>query len=192
MAITASGTQVFQKPRRIEGHTSNVEHPILFAQYGTCAPASVDAGGGFYIVHKLPRVDMIKCMPTNAAGATMLYGANAATDGAHFAVANAIPYETVGAAALVGATSLVLGSSSSEIADVYNGATIDIELTSGNIQTTTITDYAVTTNTATLADALVEAVAATCQYRVRGSLVTTVSAATTPTFNVEVVGSFDS
>jgi hypothetical protein len=191
MAITASGTQTWSKPKRIEGHTSNVEQPILYVTYGVCAPASCDAGGGFYLTHKLSSTKFVSGMPTNAAGATMLYGANAATDGAHFGTSSTVPWETVGASAIAGATTLTLGSGSSEVADVYNGATMDVQLTSGNIQTVTISDYAVTTNVATFLEPLTEAVAATGTYRIRGTVVTTVSAATTPTFNCQVIGSFE-
>jgi len=190
-AYTAAGTQSFTKPVRIEGHTSNVEGPIYYRQFGTCAPATVNAAGGFYIQHKIPNVSFISCTPTNAAGATLLSGANASTDGGWLTLAPAIGWQTVGAVALLGATTLTLGSGSSEIADVHNGAFIDVRFASGNVQTVQITDFAVTSNIATLADGLVEAVAATDVYRMRGSLFTTVSAATTPTFVCEVVGTFD-
>jgi hypothetical protein len=190
-AYTAAGTQTFTKPRRIEGHTSNTVSPIMYSQYGTIAPANVNADGGFYIQHKIVNVSHMTMTPTNAAGATLLSGANAATDGGWVTLTSAIPWELVGAVALLGASTLTLGSGSSEIADVHNGAWIDIRFASGNIQTTYITDFAVTTNVATLADVLTEAVTTADSYRLRGSLFTTVSAATSPTFVCEVVGTFE-
>lgn len=193
MALVSTGTQTWLKPRRIEGHTSNVEVPIQYITYGTVVPANVTAGDSFVLAHKIPQVTHINLTPTTAGGATALYGAasGAATLGAHVAVANAIPWETVGASAIAGATTLTLGSGSSAVADVYNGATIDIRLSNGNIQTTTISDYAVTTKIATLTDALVGAVAAAGEYRVRGSIVTCPTAGSTLGFLAEVVGQFD-
>ena len=190
-AYTASGTQTFTKPARIEGHTSNVLQPILYVQYGTCAPATVNAAGGFYIMHKLPNVKFITFTATNAAGATLLGGANAATDGGWVTLTNQIPWEVFGAVASAGSSTVTLGAGSSEIADVHNGATIDIQYPNGVTQTTTITDFAVTTNIATLADVTLYSLAVTDFYRLRGSLFTTVSAATTPTFVCQVVGTFD-
>lgn len=192
MALVALSTNGLLKPRRIEGHTSNVENPIMYSQLGPIVTASVTAGDSFVIPHKLTNVYHVTITGTNAAGGIAVAGDSSdTTDGAYVALTAAIPWEVLGGASAIGATTVTLGASSSEVADVYNGCTLDIRLTSGNVQTFTITDYAATTNVATLNAALTEAVTTANYYRVRGSVVTTPAAATTPSFSVEVIGNFE-
>lgn len=190
-ALQAATAIDFTKPRRIEGHTSNVEHPILYSSYGTVTLPTTEAGDTYVIPHKISNPKMIKLAPTNAAGAIMLYGDGTTVGSWTPLTGSAVGFEAVGATALQGATSLTLGSSASALADVYNEAWLDVMFDDGTVQTVQITDYAVTTKIATLSEGLAEAVTATCQYRVRGSLLTIPTVATTPSFMVEVVGSFE-
>jgi hypothetical protein len=188
-ALTAS------KPKRIEGHTSNVEHPILYVQYikGTVGETT-EAGDTYIIPHKFTNVHFINASPlAGIAAVETLYGdISDATDGAYFADAAIATGPTqCTTAATAGSTSLVL-TSGSAINDVYNNCWLELKFSSGNTQVVKITDYVGATTTATLADGLAEAVGTTgTYYTVRGTIMTVASSAATPTINFEVVGSFE-
>ena len=186
------------KPKRIEGHTSNVESPILFAQYFKMTIAETTEAGDTYIIpHKFDVVHFIKAMPLAAiASATMINGgeAAAADDGVFFAdsavITAPIAFTT---AATAGATSCVLVTATgSAVNDNYNGCWLVINYPSGNKQEVKITDYVHTGTVATLADGLTEnIVASTTTYQIKGTLMTVSGVAVTPTFAVEVIGSFN-
>jgi hypothetical protein len=183
------------KPKRIEGHTSNVELPILYVQYikGTIGETT-EAGDTYIIPHKFTSVNFIKAMPLTAVvAATILNGGEAAggDDGVFYADSATITGPTqVTTAATAGASALVLTSASS-INDVYNGCWLEIRYSSGNKQVVQITDYVGATTTATLAEALTESVATTgTYYIVRGTLMTVSGVGATPTLAFEVIGTF--
>lgn len=179
------------KPKRIEGHTSNVETPILYVQYfkGTIGETT-EAGDTYIIPHKFTNVKSIKATPHSAVGVELLYGVDAA--GAYFADAATITGPTqITTAAAAGATSVVLTSGSS-INDVYNNCWVQLRFSSGNVQTVQITDYVGATTTATLADGLAEAIATTgTYYTVLGTLMTVTEAVATPALDFEIVGTFE-
>lgn len=194
MALVAFTTRDITKPKRIEGHTSNTEAPILYSQYATLVSANLSAGDSFVIPHKLTNISHINLTPLNAAGATSLYGAasGAATLGAYVNKNGyAINWEAIGATAVAGATTVTLGSSGSAVADVYNGCSLDIMLSNGTIQTVTILDYTATTKIATLSEGVAEALTTSNLYRIRGTVYTSPTAATAPSFSVEVIGNFE-
>jgi hypothetical protein len=193
MALVALTTRDMTPIRRIEGHTSNVLNPIYQSQSGTIVSATLAAGASFVIPHAITGVKHINITPLTAAGATSLYGAasGAATLGAYVDKNGyAVNWEAVGATAVLGATIITLGSSASAVADVYNGCTLDIEL-SNEIQTVKILDYSATTKLATIDTPVAEALTTSNKYRVRGSIYVSPTAATTPSFSVEVSGTLD-
>lgn len=196
MAYVALATKdlAYSKPKRIEGHTSNVETPVLYAQFGKVS-ATPTAGDTFAIPHKLTNVKHITITPTNAAAATSLFGAasGAATLGAYITLNGyVINWEALGASAIAGATTVTLGSTGSAVADVYNGCWLDIRHTDGSIQTVQITDYIVTTKVAHLSEGLSAAVTTANLYRVRGDVYTSPTAAGAEAiFSVQVIGSFE-
>jgi hypothetical protein len=181
------------KPRRIEGHTSNVEVPILYSQYikGTVGETT-EAGDTYILPHKFTHIYHINCTALTAVAAVnFLYG-NGTTVGAFFADSATVAGPTqITTAATAGASTVVL-TSATDIADAYNGCWLDIRYASGNIQTVKILDFAATTLVATLAEPLAESIATTgTYYVVRGTLITTASAAVTPTLSFEVIGTFE-
>lgn len=196
MALVALTTNdiAYNKPRRVEGHTSNVESPILYRQAGTVTSGNLAAGASFVICHKLTNVNHINIIGLNAAGATSLYGAasGAATLGAYVnKLGYVINWEALGASAIAGATSVTLGASAGAVDDTYNGAWLDITHTNGDIQTVQITDYVGATKVATLKEGLAAAVTTSNFYKVRGTEYTSPTAATAPSFSIEVIGSFE-
>lgn len=189
----AANSIAYKKPRRIEGHTSNVEHPILYRQSGQVTTGNMTAGTTFVICHKLTNIDHINITPLNAAGAGM-YGAasGAATLGAYVNLLGyVINWEAVGATAVAGATSVTLGSSGGSVNDEYNGAWLDIRHTDGSIQTVQITDYVGSTKVATINAALSAALTTSNQYRLRGTAFTAVTAINAGQLSIEVIGSFE-
>ena len=173
------------KPKRIEGHTSNVESPILYVQYITGTIGETTESGDTYIIpHKFNRVESINVEPLSATGLTLAaayYLADAAS------VAGPTQITT---AATAGASTVVLTSGSS-INDVYNGCTLKLQFDNGNSQEVKITDYVGATTTATLAEPLAQDIASTGTfYTVKGTLLTTTGAAATPVVRYAVVGSF--
>jgi len=181
------------KPKRIEGHTSNVETPILYTQYikGTIGETT-EADDTYIIPHKFTNLLFIDTMPLAADVApTILYG-DGTNVGPWFADSAIVTGPTqITTAATAGATSVVL-TSGSAINDVYNSCWVDIRYSSGNTQTVQITDYVGSTTTATLAEGLTESIAATGTfYVIRGTVMTVNSAAATPTLKFRVTGSFE-
>lgn len=194
-ALGTFSTRDFTKPRRVEGHTSNVESPILYSQYGKLIVGeTIEAGDTYIIPHKFPTLIHINATPvTSIAGVEALYGdISDSTDGAWFADSGiAVAWTQLTTAATAGATTLTI-TGGSAIADVYNGCWLDIRFASGNMQTVQITDYAVTTTIATLAEGLAEAIGTTLSYyRIRGTVMTVASSCVTPSINVEVIGTFE-
>lgn len=179
------------KPKRVEGHTSNVEAPILYVQYikGTIGETT-EAGDTYIVPHKFTNVHFIKTMPFAAVAATALYGDDAA--GAYFADAASVTGPTqITTAATAGASTVIL-TSGSAINDVYNGCWVDLKFDDGNVQTAQITDYVGSSKTATLATPLAQDIATTgTYYTVRGTLMTITGAAATPKIGFEVTGSFE-
>lgn len=179
------------KPKRIEGHTSNVEQPVLYVQYfkGTVGETT-EAGDTYIIPHKFDSVKMIKGMPHAAVGATLLYGDDAA--GAFFADAATITGPTqITTAATAGASAVVL-TSGSAINDVYNNCFVKIQYDNGNTQIVKITDYVGSTTTATLAEPLAHDISTTGTfYTVLGTLMTVAGAVATPALTFEIVGTFE-
>lgn len=181
------------KPKRIEGHTSNVETPILFVQYfrGTIGETT-EANDTYIIPHKFTSVKFIKAMPLAADVApTLLYG-DGTNIGIWYADSAIVTGPTqITTAASAGASTVVL-TSASAIADVYNGCWLEIRYASGNTQLVQITDYAVTSTIATLAEPLTESIATTGTfYTVRGTVMTVNSAAATPSLAFEIIGTFE-
>lgn len=191
---TWTGVSV-SKPKRIEGHTSNVETPILYVQYfkGTIGETT-EAGDTYIIPHKFTNVKMIKGYAHAAVGAALLYGgdATAGEEAAYFADAATITGPTqITTAAAAGATSVVL-TSGSAINDVYNNCWVKIRHASGNDQIVKITDYVGSTTTATLEEGLAEAIGTTgSYYTVLGTLMTVTGAVATPALSFEIVGTFE-
>ena len=181
------------KPKRIEGHTSNVEQPILYSQYiiGTVGETT-EAGDTYIIPHKFDDVKFIGFTPLADKGRDFLFG-NGTTVGAMVADAATVAGPTqITTAATAGATTVVLTSGSS-IDDVYNNCWLEIRHASGNIQVVKITDYTGATTLATIAEGLAEDIAATgTYYTIKGTLLTTGTAAATPKVAFEVIGSFAS
>jgi len=178
------------KPLRIEGHTSNVEGPILYRQFITATIGETTEAGDTYIVpHQFDNVQFINAQPLDAVGQVFLTGDDAA--GVFYADAASVAGPTqITTAAAAGAATLILVSGSA-INDVYNGCYLDIRFSDGDIQTVKITDYVGATTTATIDQGLAKAVAATgSYYTVKGTLATTGEAAATPTVRWEVIGSF--
>lgn len=180
------------KPKRIEGHTSNVEHPIQYVQYikGTVGETT-EAGDTYIIPHKFSVVDFISTSPISATGATALYG-NGTTEGASVGTASSVAGPTqITTAAVAGATAVVL-TSGSAINDVYNNCTLEIRFSNGDVQSVKIVDYVGATTTATLAEGLAQDIDTTgTYYTIRGTLLTILSVAVTPTLAFEVKGSFN-
>lgn len=181
------------KPRRIEGHTSNTEHPILYAQYlkGVIGETT-EAGDTYFLPHKLTTVYSINATPLVAVAASNFINGNGTTVGCWYADAATVAGPTqITTAASAGASTIVL-TAMTDIADCVNFCWIDILYTSGNKQTVQVTDFAVTTLVATLAEPITEAIAATgTYYTVRGTLITVPTAAVTPTLGFEVIGTFE-
>jgi len=180
------------KPRRIEGHTSNVENPILFSQYirGTVGETT-EAGDTYIIPHKFTYVYHINTSPVSATGATALYG-NGTTEGASVATAAIAAGPTqITTAATAGANTVVL-TSGSAIDDVYNNCWLELRFDNGNVQVVKILDYVGSTTTATLASPLAHDIDTTGTYYViRGTILTVLSVAATPAIGFEVIGSFE-
>lgn len=182
------------KPKRIEGHTSNVEHPILYVQYfrGTIGETT-EAGDTYIIPHKFASVKFIKGMPFSAVGAAVLYGgdSSAGEEAAYFANSATVTGPTeITTAATAGASTVVL-TSASAIDDVYNGCFVELRFDNGNKQTVKVIDYVGSTRLATLADPLAQDIAATgSSYTVLGTLMTVTAAAATPALAFEIVGTF--
>ena len=184
------------KPRRIEGHTSNVENPILYSQYiqGTIGE-TVEAGDTYIIPHKFSNVSFIHARAFSALGALALYGgaAGVGEEAAYYAdAADIITSVQTTTAQVAGSTTLILTTSGSAINDVYNGCFLDIMFDNGDTQTVKITDYVGATKTATLDQGLAKAVSTTgTYYTVRGTLMTLTVAAATPELQFEIIGSFE-
>jgi hypothetical protein len=193
-AALGTWTSVSQtKPKRLEGHTSNVEAPILYIQYfrGTIGETT-EANDTYIIPHKFTSVKFIKAMPLAADVApTLLYG-DGTTIGIFYADAATVTGPTqVTTAATLGASTVVL-TSGSAINDVYNNCWLELKYSSGNVQIVKITDYVGATTTATIENPLEEAIATTGTfYTVRGTLMTVNSAAATPSLAFEIVGTFE-
>ena len=182
-AALGTWTSVSQsKPKRLEGHTSNVEHPILYVQYfkGTIGETT-EANDTYIIPHKFTSVKFIKAMPLAADVApTLLYG-DGTTIGIWYADATTVTGPTqITTAATAGATSVVL-TSGSAIDDVYNNCWLKLRFSSGNDQIVKVTDYTGATTTAVIEDGLAESIGTTgTYYTVLGTLMTVNSAAATP------------
>jgi hypothetical protein len=180
------------KPKRIEGHTSNVETPILYVQFikGTVGETT-EAGDTYIIPHKFNVVNFITASPISATGATALYG-NGTTEGASIGTASSVAGPSqITTAAAAGSTTVIL-TGGSAINDVYNECTLELRFSNGNVQSVKITDYVGVSATATLAEGLAESIDTTgTYYTVRGTLLTILSAAVTPTLAFEVKGSFN-
>ena len=181
------------KPKRLEGHTSNIEQPILYVQYfkGTIGETT-EANDTYIIPHKFTSVKFISVMPLAADVApTLVYG-DGTTIGIWYADSAIVTGPTqITTTATAGASTVTL-TSASAIADVYNGCWLEIRYSSGNTQLVQITDYAVTTTVATLAEPLTESIAATgTYYTIRGTVMTVNTAAATPALAFEVIGTFE-
>lgn len=193
MALVALSLNTLTKPRRIEGHTSNVENPIFYSQLGTITSATLTAGDSFVIPHKFTQVMHINITPLNAQGAKSLYGeaSGAATLGAYVDKNGyVINWEALGASALQNATTVTLGSSAAAVNDVYKDCTLDLMLPDGTIQSVKILGYVGATKVATIDAPLASNLTTSNLYRVRGSVLVSPTAATTPSYSVEVVGTF--
>lgn len=181
------------KPKRIEGHTSNVEQPILYVQYfkGTIGETT-EADDTYVIPHKFTSVKFITIMPLTADVATQVAYGNGTTVGVWFADSATVLGPTqITTAATAGASTVVL-TSATDIADAFNGCWLEIRYASGNKQVVQITDFAATTLLATLAEPLTESIATTgTYYIVRGTLMTVNTAAATPALAFEIVGTFE-
>lgn len=191
-AALGTWTSVSQsKPKRIEGHTSNVETPILYVQYfkGTIGETT-EAGDTYIIPHKFTSVKRITGTPLSAAGGEILYGIDA--NPAYFADSVTVTGPTqITTAAAAGATSVVL-TSASAIDDVYNNCWLKIRHASGNDQIVKITDYTGSSKLAVIEDGLAEAIATTgTYYTVLGTLMTVTEAVATPALSFEIVGTFE-
>jgi hypothetical protein len=186
-AVTAT------KPKRVEGHTSNVEQPIIYVQFikGVIGETT-EAGDTYYLPHKFTKVYHINVTPLAAVAATNFVHGDGTTVGAWFADAATVTGPTqITTVATAGASTVVL-TSASAINDTFNFCWLDIRYSSGNVQTVQITDYVGSTTLATLAEPLTESIAATgTYYTVRGTLITVPSAAVTPTLSFEVFGTFE-
>lgn len=194
MALVALTLNTLTKPRRIEGHTSNVENPIYFSQLGTITSGNLAAGDSIVIPHKFTQVMHINITPLNAQGAKSLYGeaSGGATLGAYVDKNGyAVNWEALGASAVLNATALTLGASASAVNDAYKDCWLDVALPSGNLQTVKILGYVGATKVATISAPLAEAVTTSNLYRIRGSILVSPTVATAPSFSVEVVGQFD-
>jgi len=178
MALVALTKDELSKPRRIEGHTSNVVAPIEYSELGDISVGTLVAGASFVIPTELTDVSHVNITGTNAGGSVVVWAAKNAP---------AISSEALGATSVAGATSVKLGSSASTVNDVYNGCTIDITI-NGITQSLKILDYVGSTKTATLDGSVEEALTADATYQVRGIIVTSIAGATTPSYSVEVVG----
>lgn len=179
-ALTAS------KPKRIEGHTSNVESPILYVQYikGTIGETT-ESGDTYIIPHKFTNIHHINVSPLNATGLTLVAAI-------HLAETASVAGPTqITTAATAGASTVVL-TGASAIDDVYNGCWVDLRFDNGNVQTVQVTDYVGSTKVATLASPIAQDIATTGTfYVIRGTLLTTTAAAATPRVGYEVIGSFE-
>lgn len=177
------------KPKRIEGHTSNVESPILYSQFINATLCSNDTAGDTVIIpHKIPNPLFINAQPTELNSGNCLHG-NGTTVGAHIADPASSPTQ-ITTAATAGASTVVL-TGGSALDDVYNFCWIDIRYSNGNIQTVQVLDYVGSTKVATLAEPLVQSIATTGSYwTYRGSVMTLPTTSTTPTFKFEVIGTF--
>src|SRR3990172_5839039 len=129
------------KPKRIEGHTSNTETPILYSMFITGTVGEITEAGDTYIIpHKFTNVTFIATSPISAVGATALYG-NGTTEGANIADAATVAGPTqITTVATAGASTVVL-TSGSAINDVYNGCFIELRFSSGNSQVVKVLDY---------------------------------------------------
>lgn len=191
-AALGTWTSVSQsKPKRIEGHTSNVETPILYVQYfkGTIGETT-EAGDTYIIPHKFTSVKKISGFPLSAVGGEILYGIDA--NPAYFADAVTVTGPTqITTAAAAGATSVVL-TSASAIDDVYNNCWVRIRHASGNDQIVKVTDYTGSSKLAVIEDGLAEAIGTTgSYYTVLGTLMTVTEAVATPALSFEIVGTFE-
>jgi len=180
------------KPLRIEGHTSNVEGPVLYKQFIKVTIGETTEDGDTYVIpHKFDRVEFINGQPLSATGSQALFGTVTTDEGAHYADSATVVGPTqITTAATAGATSIVL-TGASQLADVYNGCTVEIRHSNGDIQNVKVTDYIVTTRVANLDQGISRAIAATGTYFViKGTLFTVNDVAVTPAIRWEVTGSF--
>lgn len=182
---TFSAVQL-SKPMRIEGHTSNVEGPIMYRQFGKVTIAETTESGDTYnLPHQITNPMFIGTQPVDAVAVTFLTACMIADSGI---ITNWTQTTT---AEVVGATEVIL-TGQSAVNDVYNNLYLDLRFSDGQVQTVKITDYVGSTKAATLSVGIVKAIAATGTYfRIRGTLLTTTGAAATPTFKYEVIGTFD-
>lgn len=182
------------KPMRIEGHTSNVEGPILYKQFirGTVGETTED-GDTYVLPHKFDIVEFISSMPLSATGASFLYGTVTTDQGASYADSATIIASVQSTGVQVaGSTQFHLTTSGSAINDVYNNCFLDIRFTNGDTQTVKILDYVGSTKYATLEDGLANAVAGTGTfYTLKGTMITANDVAATPKMAFEVTGSFN-
>ena len=182
---TFSAVQL-SKPMRIEGHTSNVEGPIFYRQFGKVTIGETTESGDTYnLPHQITNPAFISFQPVDAVGVTFVTSTMVADSGI---ITNWTQTTT---AEVAGSTEVIL-TGQSAVDDVYNNLYIDIRFSDGEIQTVKVTDYVGSTKAATLATGIVKAIAATGTYfRIRGTLLTTTGAAATPTIKYEVIGTFD-
>lgn len=182
---TFSAVQL-SKPMRVEGHTSNVEGPIMYQQFGKVTVGETTESGDTYnLPHQITNPRIILTQPVDAAGATLLSASAIADSG------RILTWTETTTAQIAGATSIVL-TGQSAIDDVYNNLYIDIRFSNGDVQTVKVTDYVGSSKLATIDAGLAQSIAATGTYfSIRGSLLTTTGAAVTPTFKYTVIGTFD-
>ena len=189
MAAALGTNTVFSatKPKRLEGHTSNVEQPILYVQYIKSTLGETTESGDTYIIpHKFTSVKHINVTPLSSTGLT--------THAAFYLADSAIisgPTQ-ITTAATAGASTVVLTGLTASANDTYNYAWLEITHASGNKQVVQITDFVTSSGLATLADPLTEDIGTTgTYYTIRGTLLTTTGAAATPRLSYEVVGTFE-
>lgn len=178
MALVALTKNELSKPRRIEGHTSNVVAPIEYSELGDIAVGTLAAAATFVIPTALNQVAHVSITGINAGGSVAVHAAKNSP---------AVSWEAAGATSVAGATTITLGSSASAVDDVYNGCTIDI-MNGGVVQSAKILDYVGSTKVATLDTSLDDAITTDTLYSIRGIIVTSIAGATTPAYSVEVVG----
>ncbi len=183
-----------QKPMRIEGHTSNVEGPVLYRQFikGTIGETT-ESGDTYIVPHKFDVIEYISAQPIGAEGANFLLGGTTTLKtGASYAdsasIISSVQSTTV---QIAGSTSFHITTSGSAINDVYNGCYLDIRFDNADVQTVKILDYVGSTKIATLEDGLAQAVAATGTfYTLKGTLLTVDDIAVTPVVRFDIIGRF--
>lgn len=183
-----------QKPMRIEGHTSNVEGPVLYRQFikGTIGETT-ESGDTYIVPHKFDIIEYISAQPIGAEGANFLLGGTTTLKtGASYAdSASIITSVQTTTVQIAGSTSFHITASGSAINDVYNGCYLDIRFDNADVQTVKILDYVGSTKIATLEDGLAQAVAATGTfYTLKGTLLTVDDIAVTPVVRFDIIGRF--